>query len=182
MRLTPIDRPPTLLARLMFAALRRMFGQVPTPYRVIFARFPQALFAQALIALTLDRRMTIDRGLKYLLQSHVAGLNGCDFCVDIARAVAIQQHIDPAKLVIGPEWRTDPRYDARERAALAYAEESTRDRTVTDATFDRLRAQFSEAEIIQITWLCAVENYFNRLNLPLGIGADGLCALPTRSS
>ena len=35
-----------------------------------------------------------------------------------------------------PEWRTSPLFDDRERAALAYVEEATRNRKVSDATFE----------------------------------------------
>jgi alkylhydroperoxidase family enzyme len=61
--------------------------------------------------------------------------------------------------------------------ALAYVEEATRTKRVSDDTFAALRRHFGEREIVAITWLNAVENYFNLLNVPLGIEADGLCAI-----
>jgi hypothetical protein len=33
---------------------------------------------------------------------------------------------------------------------------------------------------VEITWLAAVESYFNHLNVPLGIESDGFCALGAR--
>ena len=47
----------------------------------------------------------------------------------------------------------------------------------TDETFEALRAHFDEREIVELTWLVAVENYYNRMNRALGIGSDGLCEI-----
>jgi AhpD family alkylhydroperoxidase len=177
MRLTPIDRGPTLLSKVVFAVMRRMFGTVPTPYRVVFARLPQALFAQLQIVNVLDRKLRLDPELRLLVSTHVASLNGCTFCVDIGRAVAVKRRMTLDKAMALDAYRTDPRFDERERAALAYVEEATRTKHVSDATFETLRRHFTEREIVEITWLAAVESYFNMINLPLGIGSDGLCAI-----
>src|SRR5262249_23625932 len=115
------------------------------------------------------------------LQALVAGMNGCAFCLDIGRAQAARQSdlrekLDE-KLDAVASFRTSPLFSERERAALTYVEEATRNRQVTDDTFATLRRHFDEREIVAITWLNAVENYFNLLNVPLGIEADGLCAI-----
>jgi alkylhydroperoxidase family enzyme len=40
---------------------------------------------------------------------------------------------------------------------------------VSDATFASLRKQFNDREIVEITWLNALENYYNLINIPLEI-------------
>jgi alkylhydroperoxidase family enzyme len=97
--------------------------------------------------------------------------------VDIARAMAIRQHLGMEKFNALSEYRTSPLFSNRERAALAYVEEATRHKRVSDATFEVLRKHFSDREIVEITWLNAVENYYNLINLPLEIESDGLCAI-----
>lgn len=177
-RLAPIDRPPTLFARLLFAVLKRMLGRVPTPYRVVFARMPQALFAHAMMVSVLDRRLTIDHDLRVLIESHVATLNGCTFCLDIVQSMGFRR--SPSlrdKVARLADYRTDPAFSDRERAALAYVERATRERRVDDVTFAALRRHFSEKEIVEITWVNALEQYFNTINVSLGIGSDGFCAL-----
>jgi alkylhydroperoxidase family enzyme len=167
------------MARLVFAVFRRMLGKVPTPYRVVFTRLPQALFAHMMMVGVLDRRLRLDPDLKVLVSSHAATLNGCTFCVDIVQAIALQRK--PAlrdKLERLHAWRTDALYSERERAALAYVEQITRDRTVDDLTFAALRRHFDEREIVEITWANALEQYFNALNIGLDIGSDGFCVLP----
>ncbi len=178
MRLTPIDRPPTLLVRIVFFVMKRMLGRVPTPYRVLFTRVPQAMFAHLQIVRLLDGKLGLEPSLQLLVSSHVAGLNGCTFCTDIGQAVAEQRHVDTTKLAALPDWR-NPIFTERERAALVYVEEATRaQHRVTDETFATLRAHFRDDEIVQLGFLVAIEHYFNLLNLPLEIGTDGFCALP----
>jgi len=46
-------------------------------------------------------------------------------------------------------------------SAVAYVEEATRHKRVSDATFQELRQHFSEREIVEITCLNAVHNYYN---------------------
>jgi alkylhydroperoxidase family enzyme len=179
MRLAPIDRPPTLFARVIFAVLRQVLGKVPTPYRVVFTRMPHALFAHMMMVGVLDRRVRLDPALKVLLESHVATLNGCTFCLDLVQAVALKRN--PAlrdKLARLDAYRADPIFGARERAALAYVESIARTHHVDDATFAELRRHFDESEIVEITWVNALEQYFNAINVGLGIGSDGFCAIP----
>ena len=57
------------------------------------------------------------------------------------------------------------------------SDEATREKKVGDETFATLRKHFSEREIVEITFLNALENFYNLLNLPLGIEDDGLCAI-----
>jgi AhpD family alkylhydroperoxidase len=180
MRITPIEKPRGLLLRLFLWIVRRQFGKAPTPYTVVFARMPGTLWAQLGIYWGLERGVTIDKGLQFLVQTHVAHLNGCGFCVDIGRAVAVYRGLTLEKLDAIDAWRTHPAFTPTERAALGYVEEATRAKRVGDETFAELRRHFDDRAIVQITWLCAVENYFNLINLPLGIESDGLCAIAER--
>jgi alkylhydroperoxidase family enzyme len=180
MRLTPIERPGNPIVRLMYWAMKRQFGRAITPAKVVFARIPRAIAAQLGIYFGLAGKYGFEPGLGLLLQSHVATLNGCSFCVDIGRAVATDRGLGFEKLDAVAEYRTNPLFTPRERAALAYVEEATRTKRVTDQTFATLRTHFTDEQIVAITWVNAVENYFNLLNGPLGIESDGLCSIAER--
>ena len=119
----------------------------------------------------------LEPGLHFMVVTLAAQINGCGFCVDLGRAMAIRQHLGMEKFNALSEYRTSPLFSDRERAALAYVEEVTRHKRVSDATFETLRGYFSEREIVEITWLNAVENYYNLINLPLEIESDGFCAI-----
>ncbi len=72
----------------------------------------------------------------------------------------------------------NPLFTESERVALEYAEAMTvTGRKVTDELFARLRAAFSEAEIVELTAAVALENYRSKFNVALGIEAQGFCVL-----
>jgi len=180
MRITPIEHPRGLFTRFAYWMSKRQLGKVMTPMKVVFARIPRTVLSESTLVRVLEGGLTIDKDLQFLIQTHVATLNGCSFCVDIAQAVAVRRHLTREKVHALGEYRTNPAYTERERAALAYVEEATRQKRVSDATFATLRKHFSEQEAVEITWLNAVENYFNLINLPLEIESDGLCAIAER--
>ena len=180
MRLTPIEKPTQLTARIAYWLTERRLGKVITPMKVIYARMP-ALFRHAWQQIQIvETKIRLDPTISILVRTWPAMINECSFCVDIAKAAALYRHLTLEKIEALPAYRTSPLFSDRERAALAYVEEATRHKHVSDATFAELRAHFDEREIVEITWLNALENYYNLLNLPLGIEADGLCAIAER--
>jgi alkylhydroperoxidase family enzyme len=65
-------------------------------------------------------------------------------------------------------------YTDAEKAALAYAKQLTLDvHAVDDALFARLRSHYDEGEIVEISAMAGLFNYFNRVN-------DALLMEPTR--
>lgn len=62
------------------------------------------------------------------------------------------------------DFENGPFTDA-EKAALAYAEQLTLDaHGVGDALFARLRSHYDEGEIVEISAMAGLFNYFNRVN------------------
>jgi alkylhydroperoxidase family enzyme len=56
-------------------------------------------------------------------------------------------------------------FDEKEKAALAYAKQLTIDaHGVDDVLFDRLRQHYDEGEIVEISAMAGLFNYFNRVN------------------
>jgi AhpD family alkylhydroperoxidase len=180
MRLEPIEKPKGLLTRLAYFASRWKLGKVMTPMKVVFARVPGTFLAEAAVVRVLEGKLSIGAALQLLLQQHVAALNGCGFCVDIGRAYAVSTGLGLDKTEALADWRTSRAFSERERAALGFVEEATRQKRVSDETFAALRRHFDDRQIAEITWLNAIENYFNLVNLPLEIASDGLCAIAER--
>lgn len=68
----------------------------------------------------------------------------------------------------------DETFDPSVRVALLYAERMTRDaHQVTDDLFDRLREHYSERQILELTCVIALSNYFNRFSTALRIDLSG---------
>jgi alkylhydroperoxidase family enzyme len=173
MRLAPIERPGNLLIRLGYWLSRRQLGAVMSPLRVIYARAPRLLRANLGIVRAMES-LSLDPALRLLVTTQSSLLNGCGFCADLHRAQAIQQEIGLERFRDLLDFAHSPHFSERERAALAYTEEVTRQRKASDATFERLRAHFSEREIVELTWLNAIGNFFNLMAVPLEIESDGL--------
>jgi alkylhydroperoxidase family enzyme len=86
-----------------------------------------------------------------------------------------------AKLRDAANWRDSGRFSEEERLALDYAERiTTTGQRVDDDLFARLKARFSEAQIVELTAAVALENFRSKFNPPLGIEAQGFCLLPER--
>jgi alkylhydroperoxidase family enzyme len=182
MRLEAIEKPVGLRMRLAFWLTRRQFGKVMTPMKVLYPRVPEMMKLAYETVKFETKGIRLEPGLRFMVATLVSQINGCGFCVDIARAMAIREHLGMEKFSTLSEYRTSPLFSDRERAALAYVEEATRHKRVCDATFEALRQHFSEREIVEITCLNAVHNYYNLINVPLEIESDGFCAIAQAGS
>jgi len=181
-RLEPIEKPKGLLNRIAYRLARRQFGKVPSVIAVIYARSsPLAMLGYRIQRYT-EKGVKLDASLRLLIQTAVAEVNGCGFCIDIGRAIAIDKNLGMEKFDALPDWETSLLFSDRERAAIAYAREAGGDCRVSDATFEALRKHFDERGIIDVTSIVAVERFYNGMALPLGLGNDGLCALKLRKT
>lgn len=175
-RLKPIHHPASLKLKLVYWFTKRKVGKVITPLKVHYARFPGAL-GHAAKLMSLEEKFTISTELKHLIKVYIATLNGCAFCVDIGKASAMNKGIETGKFEDLLRFEDSGRFSMPEKAALAYVDEATRNKQVPDAVFEQLRIYFTEEEIVQITLLNAIENFYNLMNAPMNIGSDELCEL-----
>jgi alkylhydroperoxidase family enzyme len=81
-----------------------------------------------------------------------------------------------AKVLAVEQAASSPLFDEIERSALAYAEAMTiTGQRVSDELFARVRAHFTEAQIVELTAAVALENFRSKFNTALGIEAQGFC-------
>jgi alkylhydroperoxidase family enzyme len=172
--LAPIDRPRGLFLRLVYAVARRRYGKVPTAFRVLYARAPLLGFTSMVIYSVLDRGLSLDRELRFLLQVAVSKSSNCTFCADIALAEIARTKIGAERFRELSDFERASQFSEREKAALAYVHGLSESLAIDDAVWARLARSFSEREQTEIVWVCAVERYFNSMALPLRIGSDEL--------
>jgi len=178
MRLEPIEKPRGLTLRIAYAFCRRTLGKVITPMKVLYARVPAIARVSYSLAQTMERKLSLPTELRLLVEAQTSALNGCGFCLDMKHALAVQHHLGLEKFhALAEQGIEAPIFDERERAALAFVTAITRDRKVGDDLFARMRTHFSEAEIVELAFVNAVENFYNLMAKPFGIESDGLCAL-----
>ncbi|MGH9919401.1 MAG: carboxymuconolactone decarboxylase family protein [Nitrososphaerales archaeon] len=176
-RLEPIETPKGLTLRFVYWMTRRRFGKVPASIKVVVARAPKILSVASAMGKYETKATHLEKELHYMINLSVAGTNECGFCLDIGRMMAVKDNMNMEKFNALPSYRTSSLFSERERAALAYAEEATIGKRVSDATFSELQKYYSDRDIVEITILMAIANFTNLTNIPLGVGSDGLCAI-----
>jgi AhpD family alkylhydroperoxidase len=183
-RLPPLA-PRSLWVRLFASLVARQLGKVMTPVWVIYARMPRLLWPQMLMVRLAQKGLSLDPTLVDLVQIRVSLTNGCTFCSDLHRAVALRSRRDARKLaaISRPDLAPDPAaapLDAlsnAERLALAFADEIARGGEPGAATYAALATAFDERKVVELVWLCSFTTYLNRMSRALGIGSDGFCDL-----
>lgn len=101
-----------------------------------------------------------------LVKTRVSQLNGCAFCVDM-HVRDLRKHQESWQRINSLcTWRETGLYSERERAAFHWAETMTRmveHHGSRDADFELLKAQFSDQEIVELSWFIAQMNAWNRM-------------------
>lgn len=126
---------------------------------------PKSCQAMAAVGAT-TARSSLGTVLMELVKTRVSQLNGCAFCVDM-HVRDLRQHGESWQRINSLcTWRETGLYSARERAALDWAETLTRlaeGHGHHDACFDALKNQFSDQEIVELSWAVAQINAWNRM-------------------
>ena len=175
--LSPIEHPEGLVKKLAYYFTRRQFGKVLTPVKVHSARLPSAFGLFYAKIGKLDKKLTLSQEMILLIRHQVARLNVCLFCMDIGRAFTIKASMNEAKFEALEKYKTNSLFSEKERAALDYVTELTKEKKVSQETFANLARHFSEREICEIIWLVASEHVYNMTNIGLNIHSDMLCHL-----
>src|SRR2546422_9767508 len=174
MRLEPIEKPKGFPMRIAYWMTRRQLGKVMTPMKVLFPRMPGMLRLSYEITKFETKVIRLEPRLHYMVVTLASRINGCSFCVDLARSMAIREHLGMEKFDAILEYQTNPLFSDRERAALAYVEEATRHRRVSDATFEGVREPLHAWGVAEIHWLDALSNNYKPINNPAQIGGGGV--------
>jgi AhpD family alkylhydroperoxidase len=107
----------------------------------------------------------IDPQLLHLIKLRASQINGCAYCIDMHSKDARATGESEQRLYALNAWRETPFYSERERAALDWTEALTliSQTHAPDDVYERVRAQFSEKEIVDLCYAIALINTWNRL-------------------
>lgn len=107
----------------------------------------------------------LDPKLLQLIKLRASQINGCAYCIDMHSKDARAAGETEQRLYELNAWRETPFYTDRERAALEWTEALTliSQTHAPDDVYERVRAQFSEKEIVDLTHAIAAINSWNRL-------------------
>lgn len=107
----------------------------------------------------------LEPGLIHLVYLRVSQINGCAYCVDLHTRDALRDGDDFRRLNSVITWRETPFFTPRERAALAWAEALTlvAETRAPDADYAQANAEFSEKELVDLTYAIGLMNALNRI-------------------
>ena len=113
------------------------------------------------------RHVGFDHKLLDLVRMRASQINGCAYCLDMHSKDARAAGETEQRLYGLEAWRETPYYSARERAALEWTEALTlvAETHAPDEVYERVRAQFSEDELVHLTLAIVAINGWNRLNI-----------------
>ncbi|MDN5864485.1 MAG: carboxymuconolactone decarboxylase family protein [Gammaproteobacteria bacterium] len=107
----------------------------------------------------------LEAPLLELVKMRASQINGCAFCLDMHSKDARAAGETEQRLYGLDAWREAPFYSERERAALDWCEALTliADSHAPDDVYEHARAQFDEAELVDLTLAIVAINGWNRL-------------------
>ena len=112
----------------------------------------------------------LERPLVELVRLRASQINGCAYCIDLHSRDALKAGESPRRLATLAVWRETPLFTAREQAALEWTEALTRiaDHHVPDPVWERVSAQFSAVELVDLSLLITTINSWNRFAIAFG--------------
>lgn len=137
--------------------------------RLDYHKFSQDAL-QAMLALeTYLSGCGLDHKFIHLLKLRASQINGCAYCIDMHSIDARSLGETEQRLYALDAWRETPFFDDRERAALAWIEAVTlvSQTHVPDDVYDEVRRHFSEKEVVDLTYVAATINAWNRIAVAL---------------
>jgi AhpD family alkylhydroperoxidase len=161
---------------------RKKYGQVLKP-GMLWGRSPWLFATVALLYGALDRRTSpLTPVLRSLVTVRVSQINWCAFCVDINSNTLLQRAGAQDKVDALENWENADIYSPEERLALEYTDAVTRsDIQVTDELMTRMKAHYTDDEIVELTGLIAFQNLSSKFNAALDVPAQGFCRIPNAS-
>lgn len=135
--------------------------------RLNYIQQSPALFKKYLEFSDLVKDSAIEQTTRDLVSMRASQINGCGFCLDMHVKEARIHGERELRIYHLPVWRESTLFSPRERAALAWTEVLTKlpEHGVPDEIYERVRTQFSEKELSDLTYDVMCINGWNRANV-----------------
>src|SRR5690242_8229799 len=151
----------------------------------IWAYQPKMMIGMGRFNQAIRKGKTVDERTKNLVELKGAQMIGCEFCVDLGSQICRNSGLSDDELLALPRYRHSDLFTEREKAALDYAVAVMRTPVeVTDELFARMKAHFTDEQMVELTALLTVVN-LDRFNAAFGVGSAGfsegmVCVPPDR--
>jgi AhpD family alkylhydroperoxidase len=177
----PPGGPLTFMARVY---ARRRYGGDVRPLDA-FAHHRKLMMGYSVHELALESSHRVPERLKALGECRAAAVAGCEWCMDFGSHLARRQSLlSEHELQELARYRDSDAFSELDKLVLDYATAMSRTPAeVDDELFDRLRTEFDDRQIVELTTAIAIENFRARFNHAVGIEPQGFsegaaCVVP----
>ncbi|MEM7570385.1 MAG: carboxymuconolactone decarboxylase family protein [Pseudomonadota bacterium] len=162
--LAPLERASLNGLEHTFAEAEKFYGYLPT-YFLAMARLPAAVEAYTTFCTELYDEVTLPDGLAHLISLEASIAADCLYSMVHAAKKASDCGVSAEKIAAMPDYETSALFDARERAALAFARMcATAPSPLEKSDFEEMFKTFSETEVCEIVVIAAQTGFHNRWN------------------
>lgn len=108
------------------------------------------------------QQSTLPAALRELIIMRVAVINGAPYEAEQHAPIALKEGVSQAQLDELNQWESSTKFDATQRAALAYCDAMTKNIQVPAEVFAAVRAQFSDRLLVELTATVGAYNMVSR--------------------
>lgn len=154
----------------------------------VFARHPRLLLGYMRYNRAAERTPHVPKLLAELGVLRAATMVGCEFCIDIGSEFARRSGLTDEQLLSLHDAHASGLFDQDQLLVIDLASAMTATPGHDDdELMDRVIARFGTKGTMELTQLIAWENARARMNIALGLGAEGFstgkaCALPAQAT
>lgn len=153
----------------------------------VYAQHPRLMIDYMRYNRAAERGKRVPKALSELAVLKAATLVGCEFCIDIGSEYARRSGLGDEQLLALHEAHDSGLFGEDELLVIDLAVGMTRTPgEVSDELMERVRERFGIKGTLELVHMIAWENNRARVNVALGIGAEGfsegkVCAVPDRA-
>lgn len=165
--LSPLaDEKASDTASVLLERIRQTLGEVPNQYRTM-AHAPETL--NAVLRLGAATHKHLPAKLREMVYLMVSMLNQCEYCISYHERSARRHGVTQDQLDhLDKYWLSDLFSDL-EKACLKFADELTRDIRVDAHLVNRLKADLTEPQLVELAMTIGMANMINRFNIAFDI-------------
>ncbi len=143
------------------------------PFRnqvAVIAHVPAALRHLMSMLMELREAKTLPKRYLELAIVAVSKLNECEYCVTHHKPFLVPEGISSDGVDRVLDYADHPEFDAVDKLVVEYTIGAwTHPNRLQNAVFERLRAHFTEAQIVELTLRITLCGFFNKFNDAMGI-------------
>lgn len=174
-------------ARWLSKISNRATDRMLDPLR-LYAHLPGLLRGYAGLERATAKLTGLNPRLRALAELKAAALVACEYCIDLGSRVARGWGLSDDEILALPDYSDSALFSELDKLVLDYVVGMCGTPAhVPDELFSRLRAHLTDAQLVELTHVIALENLRGRFNVALGVDAAGfsegmVCAVAHRAT